>query len=438
MEPLLLTASDVRQLALQAQGLLRPRQGIPTPVTVRSPLPTRVAAVQQVLTNLGAVQLDTISVLARSHELVPYARLGAVGRTAIDTAYWGGAAGNVQPASATSFEYWSHAACILPIQEWPLFAYRRRSYVRHGIRWHEVSTAALDVVRTRLRDEGPLTATELGGAKKGGDWWDWSETKIAVERLLDIGEVVCVRRLGWRRVYDLADRAVPAEFRESSAAQTWSDEVGVWGPSDADCIRALLLRSARVLGVATLTDLLDVHRLTGRHIDRALVLSQLDDLLAAGEMVQVQVQDWSKPAYCVSNALLDVAASNGRSRTTLLSPFDSLVWDRARTSRVFGFDHSLEAYVPAAKRVHGYFTMPVLHSGRLVARVDPKRDGDILRARQVTFEIGLRGGVLASAVAGTAKALREAASWVGCTSVELGRVIPATSAPALQAAVRTV
>ena len=123
-----------------------------------------------------------------------------------------------------------------------------------------------------------------------------------------------------------------------------------------------------------------------------------------------------------------------RDHATLLSPFDSLVWHRGRTSRLFGFDFTLELYVPQDQRVHGYFTMPVLHGGRLVARVDPKREKDALHARQVTFETGRRGAVPASAVTGTAAALREAASWVGSTSIALGRVVPESARPALESA----
>ena len=156
-----------------------------------------------VLRRVGAVQLDTISVLARSHELVAYARLGPIGREAVEAAYW--------PASKPkTFEYWAHAACILPIEDWPYYAWRRRAIAARGQRWHQVSERACDEVLARLRDEGPLTATQLGGAKAGGPWWDWSEVKIAAEWLLDTGRAVCVRRVGWRRVYDLPERAVPA------------------------------------------------------------------------------------------------------------------------------------------------------------------------------------------------------------------------------------
>jgi len=158
----------------------------------------------------------------------------------------------------------------------------------------------------------------------------------------------------------------------------------------------------------------------------------LDDLVAGGRVVRVEVEGWDAPAYADPEALGDLAAR--RSRTTLLSPFDSLVWHRGRTARLFGFDYQMELYVPQHKRVHGYYTMPVLHGGRLVSRVDPKREKGILHARQVTFETGRRGGVPASSVNGTAAALREAASWVGCDEVRVDRVVPAPAAAALHAA----
>ncbi len=186
-----LTPDDVRLITLQAQGFVGAQ--------------ARSGGVPAMLRRVGAVQLDTISVLARSHELVAYARLGAVTRAQIERAYW-------SPRAATAFEYWSHAACVLPIEEWPYYAYRRRWFLAKGRRWHENHPDVAAKVLARLRSDGPLTATELGGAKNGGAWWDWSETKIAVEWLLDTGEVICSRRVGWRRVYDLPERVLPPEL----------------------------------------------------------------------------------------------------------------------------------------------------------------------------------------------------------------------------------
>ena len=219
--PTVLTAGEARRIALFAQGLSGPRlRGSPA-ATLR---------------RLGGVQLDTISVLARSHELVAYARHGPIGRAAIEEAYWGRA--------STTFEYWSHAACILPLEDWPHYAVTRRARQARGRRWHILEDEAgstADVV-ARLRAEGPLTARQLGGAKKGGVWWDWSEIKIAAEWLLDTGVLVCRHRQGFQRVYDLAERAIPAGLAQHER-------------SDEECAVALVEAAGRSLGVATAADL---------------------------------------------------------------------------------------------------------------------------------------------------------------------------------------
>lgn len=374
-------------MALRAQGLLG--------------APDRRAGVRGVLRQLGAVQLDTISVLARSHELVPYARLGAVGRPAVEAAYWNGAAPGAAAAEPHSFEYWSHAACVLPIEEWPHFAFRRRAYRARPHWHHDLPQAAYDGVLAQLAAEGPLTASELGGAKNGGLWWDWSESKIAVERALMFGEVVCTRRRGWKRVYDLAERAIPQALLHDDL-------------DDTECVRRLVAQAGAALGVATRADLADYHRLKGE---------QVDAVVADSGLVPVEVECWGKPAWADPAALS--AAPRGRHRTTLLSPFDSLIWDRPRTERIFGFTHRLEAYVPRPRRIHGYFAMPLLAGGHLVGRVDPARDGRTLVARQVS----LRGP---KAVGPMAQALYEAADWVGCDTVRLERCDDTQLAAALR------
>ncbi|MCP3822151.1 winged helix DNA-binding domain-containing protein [Streptomyces sp. A3M-1-3] len=397
---LVLSADDARRIALRAQGFLG--------------APDRRAGVRGVLRHLGAVQLDTISVLARSHELIPYARLGAVGRSAVESAYWTTASTGASSTRAHAFEYWSHAACILPIEEWPHFAFRRRARRARGHRWHVMEDAdrSCAAVLDRLKADGPLTSTELGGAKSGGPWWDWSETKIAVEWLLDTGEVVCTERRGWKRVYDLAERALPDALLHDDL-------------DDTECLRRLVRLAGQSLGVATRADLADYHRLKGE---------QVDAVIADSGLVPVQVEGWGKPAKgrvgaqglagrtVAGDGWADPSmlgsAPRGRHRTTLLSPFDSLIWDRARTERIFGFTHRLEAYVPKPKRMHGYFAMPLLAGGQLLGRVDPAREGTTLVARQVSLESR-------KAVRPMAEALVEAASWVGCTDVRLERVAPA-------------
>ncbi|MEV4194932.1 winged helix-turn-helix domain-containing protein [Streptomyces toxytricini] len=376
-----LSADEARRIALRAQGFLG--------------APDRRAGVRGMLRHLGAVQLDTISVLARSHELVPYARLGAVGRGAVEAAYW---------SEGHAFEYWSHAACILPMEEWPHFAFRRRANRARGHRWHILADQDRSprAVRDRLRAEGPLTSTGLGGAKNGGEWFQWSETKIAVEWLLDIGEVVCTERRSWKRVYDLAERAVPdALFHD--------------GLDDRECLRRLVALAGQSLGVGTRADIADYHRLKGE---------QVDAVIADSGLVPVEVEGWGRPAWADPAALATVP--RGRHRTTLLSPFDSLVWDRARTERVFGFTHRLEAYVPKAQRIHGYFAMPLLAGGRLRGRVDPAREGATLVARQLSLASPGDARHMAAA-------LREAAEWVGCDAVRVERAASPQEAAAVTA-----
>ncbi|MFB7269946.1 winged helix-turn-helix domain-containing protein [Streptomyces sp. NPDC056244] len=372
-----LSADEARRIALHAQGFLG--------------VPDRRGGVRGVLRHLGAVQLDTISVLARSHELIPYARLGAVGRKTVEDAYWTPAPLGASSPRPHAFEYWSHAACILPIEEWPHFAFRRRAYRARPHWYHDLRDGAYEAVIKQLRTEGPLTATELGGAKNGGPWWDWSEAKVAVERALMYGEVVCTGRRSWKRVYDLAERAVPGEFLHDDL-------------DDRECLRRLVRLAGQSLGVGTRADIADYHRLKGE---------QFDAVVEDSGLVPVTVEGWGKPAWADPEAL--ATAPRGRHRTTLLSPFDSLIWERARTERIFGFTHRLEAYVPKPKRVYGYFAMPLLSGGRLLGRVDPAREGKTLVAKQVSLETR-------KAVLPMARALREAAEWVGCSDVRVERV----------------
>jgi uncharacterized protein YcaQ len=406
-----LSPDDVRRITLRAQGLIG--------------ADARRGGVPAMLRRLGAVQLDTISVLARSHELVAYARLGAIGRGKVEDAYWHA----TRPAT---FEYWAHAACILPLDAWPYYAARRRAIQARGQRWHQVSQVAVDTVLARLRAEGPLTATELGGAKAGGPWWDWSEVKIAAEWLLDTGQAVCVRRTGWRRVYDLPERVIPGELLSAD-------------PTDAECLAQIVAVTARALGVATHADFRDYHRLDWfglkqgppAGIDRAAEDAGLTPVAITGAArpagnpggrpLGKALSAWADPGAL---AWLD-AGGRGTHRTTLLSPFDSLAWDRKRTLRMFGFQHGLEAYVPKEKRVHGYFAMPLLAGGHLIGRADPGRSGKTLVAKHVSLD-------KPSAAEPMARALAEAATWVGCDSIVTERVTPPHLTGRLAAALKQV
>jgi len=388
-----LTAAEARTLALHAQGFIGP--------------PDRTAGVPAMLRRVGAVQLDTISVLARSHELVAYARLGPVGRAAVDAAYWGRA--------ARAFEALAHAMCILPIELWPHFAARRRRSATWVHPRRPPDERAMRAVLAELEARGPLTATDLGGSRSKAPrpdnvWWHWSAEKIALERLLAIGKVVCVDRRAWKRVYDLTERAVPARLREKDL-------------DDATCHADLIGFAAERLGVGTLADL--------RGYFGGMSLPEAQAAVERAGLIPVQVEGGEDKAWAsrrALKALSDGALGGRRRRTTLLSPFDSLIWDRPRTQRIFGFTHKFEAYVPAPDRIHGYFVMPVLAGGRIVGRVDPGRSGTTLVAKRVSGE--------ASAAPQIARALIEAARWVGCDDVTVTEARPAPFRAALAAALK--
>jgi uncharacterized protein len=389
-----LSAAEARTLALHAQGFIGPAD----------------LNVPAMLRRVGAIQLDTISVLARSHELVAYARLGPVGRPPVEAAYWG------RPARA--FEALAHAMCILPIELWPHFAARRRQSTRRTHPRRPLEARAMREVLAQLEARGPLTASDLGGSRSKAPrsknvWWHWSAEKIALERLLAVGTVVCVERRAWRRVYDLAERAIPARLRAK-------DE------DDETCRTALIAHAADRLGVATVSDLRDYFGWPGAG---GMTLVQARAAIERAKLVRVTVEGWKTEAWAPRAALRALSAGiRGAQRTTLLSPFDSLIWDRPRTLRIFGFTHKFEAYVPAPDRVHGYFVMPVLANGTIVGRVDPGRDGTTLVAKRVSGDIGAAPHI--------ARALLEAARWVGCDDVKVVDARPAPFRAALSVAVR--
>ena len=378
-----ISIDEARRVALVAQGLSGPRLSDPSALLGR----------------LGAVQLDTISVLARSHVLVAWARLGALAPSVVEASYW-------SKEVPLAFEYWSHAACVLPLSRWPEFGARRRAARARGHRWHRLqdATTSLEYVRRRLSNEGPLTASDLGGAKRSGVWWDWSEQKIAVEWLLDVGEVVCVERRGWRRVYALAEQVIPAALLSAELR-------------DEECHRAMVAESARALGVANLRDL-------ARH--QKMRLDEVRPHLVDLGLIAVRVQGEQEPWYAPQDAL-ECLGRKTATRTTLLSPFDSLIWERPRVKSLFGLDHRLEAYVPRERRVAGYFAMPVLSGTELVATVDPAREGATFVALHVVVS-------RASAIDRIATAIARGARWVGATNARVDKVTPEELRPRMAAA----
>ncbi len=365
--------ADARSLAITAQGLAGRRH--------RDPL--------RLLGQLCAIQIDTISVIARSHELVAYSRLGPVSRQTLDRAWWG---------SGQAFEYWAHAACLVPVELWPLFAWRRRRYLLRYARTREQAE-----LLARVRDLGAATIADLGGARTAPGWWEWSPVKRAVEQLLARGEVVCTERRGFRRVYRPAEAAVPDALLNADL-------------DDAECFARLVSLAASRLGVATDDDIADHFRMP---------VAAVRPAAEAAGLVRAEVEGWGRRAWAAPGAL-GTARARLSHRPVLLSPFDSLIWHRPRTQRLFGFRHRLEAYTPSAHREHGYFVMPLLAGRGLRGRVDPKREGTTLVARRVSLE--------PAALEPMAGALVTAARWVGCDAVRVDDVTPAELGGRLRAA----
>ncbi|MEY2635063.1 MAG: hypothetical protein RIS75_1003 [Actinomycetota bacterium] len=392
-----LSLGQAQQAGLKAQGLWQ------KPRSTQS----SKADIHALTARFGAVQLDTISVLARSHELVAYARLGAMPRATVESGYW-------RPAPhATHFEYWSHAASILPIEMWPLFEFRREQFRERGFRWHKTSNSTVEQIKRQLRTEGPLTTTSMGGAKKGSYWWEWSDAKIAIEYLLDIGEVVCTNRIGWQRQYDLAERAL------GKAAQRSTPTI--------EALETLLHGSLKILGVATRDDILDVHRLKASGSLKSELMEAWNNFVESPLVVEVDVEDW--PTAYASAEILSQLDRTKPNHSVLLSPFDPMIWYRPRLQRMFDMEYRIESYTPAAKRVFGYFAMPVLHRGKLIARVDPGREGTTLVAKTTTFQVGQ---LTEDAITGTAAALKEAARWVGCNEIKIDNTASAKVKKELQ------
>ncbi len=409
-----LSVAQARRIALGAQGFTDPPPN--GAVDIRH--------LRRVVRRVGLFQMDSVNVLVRSHYLPLFSRLGRYPVELLDRAAY-------RPPREL-FEYWGHEASLLPVGLHPYLRWRMAEVEKHA--WGGMRRLAqekpefVEWVLQQVRDRGPVTAGEIehDAPRRMDNWgWNWSDVKTALEWLFWSGQVTAAaRRNGFTRVYDLPERVLPREVLDIPTP-----------PNDV-AFRELIAIAARALGVATEPDLRDYFRLPGARSRQAV-----RELVEEGRLIPVQVEGWQQPAYLDPNATIPRTV---RART-LISPFDSLMWERARTERLFGFRYRIEIYTPAHKRVYGYYVLPFLLDEHLVARVDLKADrkAGVLRIPAAWEEPG------AKVEGGTERIARELAAhlgqlaeWLGLDTVaapETGDLAPAlTGALAMNGAMPRV
>jgi uncharacterized protein YcaQ len=399
-----LSLEDARTVLLEAQGILEQPRKVPDK-----------AAVLEAIRRMGALQIDTIHVVARSPYLVLWSRLGEYEARWLDELL----------AEGALFEYWSHAACYLPIEDYALYRREMLEGRPRARAWMTQHADVVEKVRERVREHGEARSAHFERTDgRAGTWWDWKPEKLALECLLSTGEIMIARRdTNFHRVYDLRERVLPQ----------WDD---ARIPGSGESRRRFALKAVKALGVAKASSVPDYFR-TSKPGSGAL----LEELSAEGKLTRAEVEGWDEPAYMhpdlVPRAKRIAGGQLRAQRTTFLSPFDPIIWDRSRVKALFGFDYRIETYTPEAKRRYGYFTLPILHRNSLVGRLDAKayrKEG-----RFSVKALHLEPGVAPSQdlIAGIVGALRDCATWHHTPEVEILRSDPVELAAAVREELRT-
>lgn len=399
MSELNLTPAAARALHLAAQGMLQPRRRKASKLDV-------IEAIRR----MGVLQIDTISVVARSPYLVLWSRLGEYDPAWLEQ----------HLAEGLLFEYWAHEACFVPIEDYRLYRHRMIDPAAMGWKyseaWMRERAGEVERVLSHIRKHGPTRSSDFERTDgKAGGWWEWKPEKRSLEVLFTSGALMIARRHNFQRVYDLAERVHPA----------WDDSQM---PTMADTRREFALRAVKAIGACKAAWIADYHRTRRPHVDP-------DALVDEGLLLRARVAGWDEPVYIHPDhrELAGRAAAGllAPTVTTLLSPFDPIVWDRRRALELFNFDYRLECYTPADKRRYGYFTLPILRRGVLAGRIDAKahrREG-IFELKSVALEPGVR---ISERFAGDiAAAVLRCARWHGCPSVRVNRTQPAAFAALL-------
>ena len=407
-----ISLQQARNLHLEAQGLLRKPTRKP-----RSP--DLLAAIER----MQMLQIDTIHVVARSPYLVLFSRLGSY-----PTEWLGDAleAGKI-------FECWSHEACFVPGSAFALHRAHQTTGARdnhwaskHAARAHDAQRAGMDAVLARIREQGPAKASDFEATQRvKTGWWGWKDEKRWLEALFARGELMVARRERFQRVYDLSERVMARMGVETTLKKVDETEVP----------QALLLNAVKALGISQARWIADYYRTKPRHKD-----ADLDGLVASGELVRVNVRGWQNPGYVhnqhAGSLQWAIAGKLRATHTTLLSPFDPVVWDRKRASAMFGFDYKIECYVPEQKRRYGYFVLPILDRGMIVGRLDAKahRAAGQFEVKSIHLEAGIQPGE--RLIKAIALAIQACADWHETPEVRVMRSDPRAFAAALRRALR--
>lgn len=354
--------------------------------------PRSARALAEMVRRLGVVQIDSVNVLVRSHYLPVFSRRGSYKTALLERAAYD---------DRLLFEYWGHEASFLPIESYPLFRWRMDD-ARNGIgtwgglkRYATTHQELVKGVLDQLHERGPLGASELiDGGKSKGAWWGWSQGKQIMEWLFWSGAVTTAKRRNFERVYDLTQRVLPESIQKLRV------------PPRDEAQRELMLIGARAMGVATARDLRDYFRLPAK--DAA---ARLTELVEEGKLRPVSVEGWKQQGYLHHEAKIP-RATKVADLAALLSPFDSLIWERQRTERLFDFHFRLEIYTPLHKRLHGYYVLPLLLGERIVGRVDLKseRRSGVLQVKGGSVEAGVS---VKTVVPTLARELSKLAAWLG-------------------------
>ncbi len=406
-----LSLPQARALHLAALGLLHKPRIKPTKATV-------LATIAQ----MQLLQIDTINVVARSPYLVLFSRLGAYPSCWIEELL----------AEGAIFEGWAHEACFIPVEDYPLHRFNATSRPTHWMnkqarRLHDEHRDEMDRLLDRVRTSGPVKASDFRRTDgKGSGWWSWKIEKRWLEAWFALGELMISARENFHRVYDVSERVIGRKTPNWRALGALSQE---------ELQRQFILKSVRALGITQARWVSDYFRSGRKHKD-----ADLAPLVDAGELKHVAVHGWEEIGYVHRDwhAQAELAAS-GKLRathTTLLSPFDPLVWDRARAKTMFGFEYTLECYTPAPKRRYGYFALPILYRGRLIGRLDAKahRRQGVFEIKTVFLEPDIAVGTrLLSELAG---AIQSCAEWHKTPQIVVKKTQPSMLAGALRRVLR--